>query len=61
MLGDEQIRREMMKTLSSLAQDVSALRVTVSTLTGSVNKLAWVIPLIVGIGIAAIGIIVSIK
>jgi dCTP deaminase len=45
---------EMMKTLSSLALDVADLR-------GSVSKLAWVIPLIVGIGIAVIGVIVGVK
>ncbi len=45
---------EMMKTLSGLALVVSELR-------GSVNRLAWVIPLIITIGIAVISIIVAIK
>lgn len=45
---------EMMKTLSSLAQDVSELR-------GSMSRLAWAIPLIVVFGITVIGIIVSIN
>jgi dCTP deaminase len=45
---------EMMKTLSGLALVVSELR-------GSVNRLAWVIPLIITIGIAVIAIIVAIK
>jgi hypothetical protein len=52
---------EMMKTLTSLAGDVSDLRVSVSTLTGSVGRLAWAIPVIVVLGIAVIGIIVGLK
>lgn len=45
---------EMLKTLSSLALDVSELR-------GSVSKLAWFLPGIVIFGITVIAIIVAIK
>ena len=44
----------MVKSLAVLAGDVSELR-------GSVGRLSWTIPLIVGLGITVIGIIVSIK
>ncbi len=43
---------QVIKTLSALAKDVSELR-------GSVSKLSWLVPLIVGIGIAAVSIIVA--
>ncbi len=45
---------QVMKTLSALAADVAELR-------GSVGRLSWMVPLIVGVGIAAIGIVVAIK
>jgi dCTP deaminase len=45
---------EMMKTLSGLALVVSELR-------GSVNRLGWLIPLIIAIGIGVISIIVAVK
>jgi len=52
---------EMMKTLTSLAGDVSDLRVSVSKLTGSVGRLAWAIPVIVILGITIIAILVGLK
>jgi len=52
---------EMMKTLTSLAVDVSDLRVSVSKLTGSVGRLAWAIPVIVILGITIIAILVGLK
>lgn len=45
---------EIIKTLSSVARDVS-------TLQGSVSRLTWMLPLIVGLGIAVIGVITAIK
>jgi hypothetical protein len=45
---------EMVKTLGTLAHDVAELR-------GSVSKLTWLIPLIVGIGLALVTIIVALK
>jgi dCTP deaminase len=45
---------EMMKTLSSLASDVSGLR-------GSITALAWAVPLIVLFGIAVITLVVLLK
>jgi len=45
---------EMMKTMTGLAHDVSELR-------GSISKLTWVLPLIIGVGIAVISIIVALK
>jgi hypothetical protein len=45
---------QVIKTLSALAQDVRELR-------GSVGKLSWSIPVIVGVGMAVVGIIVALK
>lgn len=45
---------QVMKTLSALAQDVAELR-------GSVGRLAWLVPLIVGIGMAVIAVVVTLK
>lgn len=45
---------QVMKTLSALANDVAELR-------GSVGRLSWLVPVIVGVGIAVIGIVVAIK
>jgi hypothetical protein len=52
---------EMMKTLNTLAVNVSDLRLSVGKLEGSVGKLTWVIPLIIALGIAIISIIVGLK
>jgi dCTP deaminase len=52
---------EMMKTLNTLAVNVSDLRTSVGRLEGSVGKLTWVIPVIIGAGIAIIAIIVGLK
>jgi len=45
---------QVIKTLTSLAVDVAELR-------GSVGRLSWSIPLIVGLGVTIIGIIVALK
>jgi dCTP deaminase len=45
---------QVIKTLSTLAKDVSELR-------GSVSKLSWLVPLVVAVGIAAVSIIVALK
>jgi dCTP deaminase len=45
---------QVMKTLAALAKDVSELR-------GSISRLSWMVPLIVGFGIAVIGIMVELK
>jgi dCTP deaminase len=45
---------EMMTTLQALAKDVSELR-------GSVGRLSWLVPLIVGIGMTVVGIVVAIR
>ncbi|MGO9095846.1 MAG: dCTP deaminase domain-containing protein [Bryobacteraceae bacterium] len=45
---------QVMKTLSALATDVAELK-------GSVGRLAWLIPLVVCIGMAVIGAVVAIK
>jgi hypothetical protein len=44
----------VIKTLSALARDVAELR-------GSIARLSWLVPLIVGIGIGVIAIIIAIK
>lgn len=44
----------MVKSLATLARDVAELR-------GSVGRLSWMIPVIVGIGMTVIGVIVGIK
>lgn len=45
---------EMVKTLTALSKDVAGLR-------GAVGRLSWSLPLIVGLGIAVIGVLVGIK
>jgi dCTP deaminase len=45
---------QIMKTLSALAHDVAELK-------GSVSRLAWLVPLVVGIGMAVIGIVAAMK
>jgi dCTP deaminase len=45
---------QVIKTLGALATDVARLR-------GSVDRLTWLVPLIVGIGMAVIGIVVALK
>lgn len=45
---------QVTKTLGALAKDVSELR-------GSITRLSWLIPLIVGVGIAAIAAIAALK
>ncbi|MGH9771764.1 MAG: dCTP deaminase [Candidatus Acidiferrales bacterium] len=45
---------QVMKTLSALANDVAELR-------GSVGRLSWVLPLIVAIGMAVVGVVVALK
>jgi dCTP deaminase len=52
---------EMMKTLNTLAVNVSDLRVSVGRLEGSVGKLTWVIPAIIAAGIAIIAITVGLE
>jgi dCTP deaminase len=44
----------VIKTLSALAKDVAELR-------GSIARLSWLVPLIVGLGIGAIAILIAIK
>jgi dCTP deaminase len=51
----------MVKSLTALARDVGALDTSVARLEGSVSKLTWVIPMIVGLGIAIVAIIVGLK
>jgi uncharacterized membrane protein len=50
-----------MKTLATLARDVSQLAKDVSGLRGSVNRLSWLVPLIVTIGMVVIGVVVALK
>jgi hypothetical protein len=45
---------QVIKTLSALANDVAELR-------GSVARLSWLVPLIVAIGMAGVGVIVALK
>ncbi len=45
---------EVIKTLGALAADVAELR-------GSVARLSWLVPLIVGLGMAVVGVLVAIK
>jgi hypothetical protein len=45
---------QVMKTLATLAKDVSELR-------GSVSRLSWLVPLIVTVGMVVIGVIVALK
>jgi dCTP deaminase len=45
---------EVIKTLSALARDVAELR-------GSVSRLSWLVPLIIGIGMAVVAITVALK
>lgn len=45
---------QVTKTLGALAKDVSELR-------GSVGRLSWVLPLIVGVGMTVIGVVVALK
>jgi len=45
---------QVMKTLSALAMDVAGIK-------GSVNRLSWLVPLIVALGMAVIGIVVTFK
>jgi dCTP deaminase len=52
---------QVMKTLAALAQDVSQLAKDVSELRGSVNRLSWLVPLIVTVGMVVIGIVVALK
>jgi len=51
----------VIKTLSAIAKDVNKLTTEVGTLRGSVSRITWVVPLIVGFGIAVIAIISAIK
>jgi hypothetical protein len=43
-----------MKTLSALAMDVAGIK-------GSVNRLSWLVPLIVALGMTVIGVVVTFK
>lgn len=45
---------QVMKTLGALAKDVSELR-------GSVNRLSWLVPLIVAVGMGAVAAVVALK
>lgn len=45
---------QVVKTLSALAKDVAELR-------GSVGRLAWILPLIVGVGMTVVGAVVALK
>ncbi len=51
----------MVKSLASLARDVSDVKDSISTMSARMSTLAWIIPLLVGFGIAVIGIIVGLK
>ncbi len=51
----------MVKSLTALATDVGDLNTTVARLEGSMSRLSWVIPLLVGFGIAVTAIIVALK
>jgi dCTP deaminase len=52
---------EVLTTLRSVSSNVSSLAGSVQTLTGEMNMLRWLIPLIVFVGIGAITIIVALK
>ena len=51
----------MVKSLSALAEDVSGLNTSVARLEGAMSRLTWVIPMLVGFGIAITAIIVALK
>ena len=52
---------QVMKTLSALAKNVSELAKDVSELRVSVNRLSWLVPLIVTVGMVVIGTVVALK
>jgi dCTP deaminase len=51
----------MVRSLAVLAADVGDLRTSVARLEGSVSKLSWLVPLVVAIGMAVVGVVVAIK
>lgn len=52
---------EVLTTLRSVSENVASLASSVSTLGGEMKTLRWILPLIVTIGLAVIGIIVAIR
>lgn len=52
---------EMLTTLRSVSENVNSLATSVATLSGEMKTLRWLLPLIVGLGIAAVAAIVAIK
>lgn len=52
---------EVLTTLRSLSQNVGVLATDVTTLTSEVRAFKWAVPIIVGIGMAIVGVIVAIK
>lgn len=52
---------EVTTTLGALAKDVAELSRNIAELRGSVSRLSWVIPLMVGIGTAVMGIIAALR
>jgi dCTP deaminase len=51
----------MVKSLAVLATDVGDLNASVARLEGSMSRLSWVIPLLVGFGIAVTAVIIAFK
>lgn len=52
---------EVLTTLRSVSENVASLATSVSTLGGEMKTLRWMLPLIVTLGLAIIGIIVAIR
>lgn len=52
---------EMLNTLRSLSENVGTLATDVTKLTGEVRSSKWIVPVIVTIGMAVIGIVIAIK
>lgn len=51
----------MVRSLAALAQDVSGLNTSVARLEGSVSRLSWLVPVLVGFGIAVTAVLTALK
>lgn len=61
MHSESQTVGGMVKSLQALARDVADLRGSVKELSGRMSALAWIIPLLVGFGIAVMATIFAVK
>ena len=59
--GEGMALSEVLTVLSSLNRTVADLGVDFKVLTKDISNLKWVLPIIIGVGIAIMGIISSIK